>query len=192
MSKARDLSNSGTAFTIVSATELEYVDGLTSNAQTQINTKAPISTTVTLTGAQTVTNKLISGPVFLSPEERSTITATAATGTVHFDVVTQGILYYTSNATANWTLNIRGDSGTTLNSLMTTGDIITVVFLNTNGVTAYYPTAFQIDGSSVTPKWQSGFSPASGDVSSINAYSLTIIKTASATFTVLGSQSKFV
>jgi hypothetical protein len=191
MSKARDLSNSGTAFTIVSATELEYIDGLTSNAQTQINTKAPISTTVTLTGAQTVTNKLISGPVLLSPEERSTITATAATGTVHFDVVTQGVLYYTSNATANWTLNVRGDSGTTLNSLMTTGDIITVVFLNTNGVTAYYPTAFQIDSGSVTPKWQSGFAPAAGDASSINAYSLTIIKTANATFTVLGSQSKF-
>jgi len=38
MSKARDLANAGTALTTVSATELGYLDGVTSAIQTQINT----------------------------------------------------------------------------------------------------------------------------------------------------------
>jgi hypothetical protein len=39
MSKARDLANAGTALTTVSATELGYLDGVTSAVQTQINSK---------------------------------------------------------------------------------------------------------------------------------------------------------
>jgi len=38
MSKARDLANAGTALGAVTATELGYVDGVTSAIQTQINT----------------------------------------------------------------------------------------------------------------------------------------------------------
>lgn len=177
MSKARDLANAGTALTSVSATELGYVDGVTSAIQTQINTKAS-STTPTLTG-----------PIVISPEERTTVSATAAATTVNFDAVTQGVLYYTSNATANWTLNVRGNSSTTLNSILATGDAITVSFLVTNGSTAYYQTAFNIDGttSGVTLEYSGGTVPASGNASSVDVYTYTIIKTASATYTVFGA-----
>lgn len=139
----------------------------------------------------TLTNKTLTAPIVVSPEERCTVSATAAASTVNFDVATQGVLYYTSNATANFTLNFRGNSGTTLNSILATGDNVSVVFLNTNGSTAYYPTAFQVDGSSVTPKWAGGSAPAAGSASAIDAYSFTIIKTASATFTVLAGAVKF-
>ena len=61
----------------------------------------------------------------------------------------------------------------------------------TNGSTAYYPTAFQIDGVSVTPKWSGGTAPSSGNANTIDVYTFTIIKTASATYTVLGAQTKF-
>jgi hypothetical protein len=135
--------------------------------------------------------EVLSNKILVSPEERTTVSATAATGTINFDALTQGVLYYTTNASANFTLNVRGSSGSTLNSILTTGDSITIVFLNTNGATPYYPTAYQIDGSSITPKWQGGTAPSSGNASSIDAYSLTIIKTGSATFTVLASQTKF-
>jgi hypothetical protein len=172
MSKARDLANAGTALTTVSATELGYVDGVTSAIQTQIDTKAP-STTPTLTS-----------PIVISPEERTTVSATAATGTVNFDALTQGVLYYTTDASADWTLNVRGSSDATLDSILTTGDAITVSFLVTNGATAYYQTAFNIDGSAVTPKYSGGTAPAAGNVSAIDAYTFTIIKTASATYTV--------
>jgi hypothetical protein len=175
MSKARDLANASTALSAVSATELAFVDGVTSSIQTQINTKAA-STTPTLTG-----------PIVISPEERTTISATAATGTVNFDASTQGVLYYTTNASANWTLNVRASSGATLNSILAIGDAITVSFLVTNGSTAYYQTAFTIDGSAVTPKYSGGTAPASGNASSIDVYTFTIVKTADATFTVFGA-----
>lgn len=188
MTKARDLANAGTALSTVDATELGYLDGVTSAVQTQINAKAASSTAATLTDAQTLTNKTVTSPIIVSPEERTTVSATAATGTINFDAVTQGVLYYTTNASANWTLNVRGSSGATLNSILATGDAITVSFLVTNGGTAYYQTAFQIDGSAVTPKYSGGTAPASGNASSIDVYTYTIVKTAATpTYTVFGA-----
>ena len=140
----------------------------------------------TLTGTQTLTNKTVT-----SPQEFTTVTATAATGTVNFDALTQGTLYYTTNASANFTLNFRGNSSVTLNTLLATNNSITVTFLNTNGSTAYYPNAFTIDGTSVTPKWQGGTAPSAGNASAVDAYTFVIFKTASATYTVLASQTKF-
>jgi hypothetical protein len=123
--------------------------------------------------------------------EKITVSATAATGTINYDVTTQAVLYYTSNASANWTLNIRGDGTNSLNSVMDIGESLTVVHAVTNGTTAYYNSALQVDGSSVTPKYQGGTAPTSGNASSIDVYSYTVIKTASATFTVLASQTQF-
>ena len=185
-------STSGT--TTVQATAVAGTTTLTLPAAT--DTLVGKATTDTLTN-KTLTSPTISGgtntgSVLVGPEERTTVSATAATGTVNFDAVTQGVLYYTTNASANWTLNVRGNSGTTLSSLLAVGDAITVVFLATNGATAYYPTVYQIDGSAVTPKWQGGTAPTAGNASSIDAYSLTIIKTAATpTYTVLASQTKF-
>jgi hypothetical protein len=123
--------------------------------------------------------------------EVNTVSATAATGTINYDVTTQSVLYYTSNASANWTVNFRGSSGTSLNTLMQTGESISVTFLVTQGSTAYYNSALTIDGTSVTPKWQGGTAPTSGNASSIDSYTFVIIKTASATYTVLAAQTKF-
>jgi hypothetical protein len=128
---------------------------------------------------------------FVNALEGVTVSATAATGTINYDVTTQSVLYYTSNASANWTVNFRASSGTTLNTAMATGESITVVFLVTNGSTAYYNNAVQVDGSSVTPKWQNGSAPTAGNASSVDAYSYTIVKTGSAAFTVFASLVQF-
>jgi hypothetical protein len=153
-----------------------------------------IDTAVTadLSTAQTFTNKTFTKPVsnnaiLKAPVERMTISATAATGTVAFDTQTQGVLYYTTNASANFTLNF-----TNVNANLAIGDSISCVFLNTNGATAYYPSAFQVDSVGVTPKWSGGTAPAAGNASAIDSYSFIIIKTANATFTVLaGGAVKF-
>ena len=123
--------------------------------------------------------------------EVDTISATAATGTINYDVATQSVLYYTSNASANWTLNFRGSSGTSLNTLMQTGESISATFLVTQGSTAYYNSAVTIDGASVTPKWQGGSAPTSGNASSTDCYTYVLQKTGSATYVVLASQTKF-
>ena len=148
----------------------------------------------TLTTAQTLTNKTLTAPIITDAivkgiNEDVNVVASAATGTINFDVSTASVWYYTSNATANHTLNFRYSSGTSLNTFMAVGDSLTVVWLNTNGSTAYYPNAITIDGSSVTPKVPAAIS--AGNASAIDAYSFTIIKTASATFTVLETQTKF-
>ena len=122
--------------------------------------------------------------------ETTTISATAATGTVNYDILTQSVLYYTTNASANWTLNIRGNSTTTLNSLMAIGETRTITFLVTQGATAYYNSAVTIDGTSVTPKWQ-GAAPVAGNASGIDVYTYSIVKTAASTYTVLAAQTAF-
>ena len=154
------------------------------------------ATTVDKTTAQILTNKTLTSPAIntstlKSPREITTVSATAATGTINFDANTQAVLYYTSNASANWTLNVRGDGSTTLNSVMATNDTLTISFLVTQGSTAYYASAFTIDGTSVTPKWQGGTAPAAGNASSVDAYTYAIVKTGSAAYTVFASQTKF-
>jgi len=123
--------------------------------------------------------------------ETVTIAATAATGTVNFDVSTQSILYYTSNASANWTLNIRGSSSVALNSIMSTGQSVTITHLVTQGGTAYYNSAVTVDGTSVTPKWSGGSAPSAGNANSVDVYSYTLIKTGSGSFTVFASQTRY-
>jgi hypothetical protein len=157
------------------------------------------SVTADLTTGQTLTNKTLTSPVINTAtfkdgvvkglEEDVNVVASAATGTINFDVDTASVWYYTSNATANHTLNFRYSSSVSLNTALAVGDAITLVWLNTNGATAYYPNVIQIDGNAVTPKVPAAIS--SGNASSIDAYSFTIIKTASATFTVLETQQKF-
>lgn len=137
-------------------------------------------TSVTLT-TPTINNAVANAAVLITPEERTVISATAATGTINFDADTQAVLYYTSNASADWTLNVRGSSSTTLNTKLATNDSLTISFLVTNGATAYKHSALTIDGSAQTVRWSGGTAPAAGNASSIDAYSFTIIKTASAT-----------
>jgi len=139
-----------------------------------------------------LTNLTVTGTAtFNAIKETTTVSATAATGTINFDCSTQPILYYTTNASGNWTINFRGTSSVSLNTLMSVGQTLTVTFLATQGATAYYNSAVQVDGSSVTPKWQGGITPAAGSASSIDAYTYAIIKTANATFTVLASQTRY-
>lgn len=151
------------------------------------------ATVVDLSTAQTLSGKTLNYPILIAPEERLNIVASAATGTINVDLATAGTWYYTSNAGANHTLNFRFGSSTSLNNILTTGDSITAVWLNTNGATAYYPNVIQVDGatSGVSIKWQGGTAPTAGNASSIDSYVFNIIKTASATFTVLASQTKF-
>jgi hypothetical protein len=153
---------------------------------------ASVSNEVTI-GNTSITSTRLRGMVELNAAmfEKATISATAATGTVNYDARSQSVLYYTSNASGNWTLNIRAASGVSLDSVMTAGESMTVAFLVTNGGTAYYQSAFQVDGVSVTPKWQGGTAPTSGNASSIDVYVITVIKTGAATFTALASQTKF-
>jgi hypothetical protein len=123
--------------------------------------------------------------------EIATVSATASVGTINYDVTTQSILYYTVNATGNWTFNFRASSGTSLNTAMATGQAVTVAFLSQQGPTAYYNNVIQVDGSAVTPKYQGGTAWTAGNASSWDVYTYTAIKTAANTYILLAAQTQF-
>ena len=149
-------------------------------------------TATTFTALQTFSGSTsVAASKFTNIKEVATVSATAATGTINYDVTTQSVLYFTTNASGNFTVNFRGSSGTSLDTLMSTGESLSVTFLVTNGATAYYNSAVQVDGNSVTPKWQGGTAPTAGNASSIDSYTYVVLKTGSATFTVLAAQTKF-
>ena len=154
---------------------------------------AVVNVANTFTGTQTFSGTSSAKAIVLNDAaEVATVSATAATGTINYDITTQSVLYYTSNASANWTVNFRGSSGTSLDTLMATGESMTVAFLVTQGSTAYYNSAVQVDGttSGVTTRWFGG-APTAGNASGIDSYRYLIIKTGSATFTVLASNTQF-
>ena len=182
----------GKTLTASNTLTLAGTDATTMTFPASSATVAGLGIAQSFTAKQTFTGATASlASAFINATEFSTISATAATGTINYDVTTQSVLYYTSNASANWTVNIRGNATTSLNTLMTTGDSLTVVFLVTQGSTAYYNNALTIDGNSVTPKYQGGTAYTSGNASGIDAYSYTIVKTGSAAFTVLEAQTQF-
>jgi len=207
VSGASDPTNASTgALSIVSGTDvrvqsfisgtgtylpLTFYTGGSERYRTDINGLTGFGTASATSMLQTAGSSSVSALKTPNIAEVNTISATAATGTINYDVTTQSVLYYTTNASGNFTVNFRGSSGTTLNTVMQTGESISATFLVTNGATAYYNSAVQVDGSSVTPKWQGGTAPTSGNASSIDSYTYVIIKTGSATFTVLASVTKF-
>lgn len=139
----------------------------------------------------TLSNKTLYADIFQSPVEQGQ-QLSAFGGAVNFDVLTGGVIFYTATSTANGTVNFRGNSTTTLNSLVGIGVPISVVLI-INNTTAYYPTAFTVDGVSVTPKWVGGTAPTAGNASALDMYSFTIWKTAATPTWVVfaGGPTKF-
>lgn len=147
---------------------------------------------VTYTGKQIFTgNATSTAAKFVNMTEKISVLGETLTGTANVDISTQSIVYYTSYAANNWTINFRLNANTTLNSALGIGETISTVFMATNGPTAYYANVIKVDGVTVVPKWQNGTSITSGNPSSIDSYGFTIIKTSDATFTVLGSQVNY-
>jgi len=145
------------------------------------------------TGATGATGVIGTNTAVTGLLETVNVVSSSTSGTVNMDVVTSSVWYYTSASSSAFTLNIRGNSSTTLNSLLSNNQSITIAFLNTTGAsTASIPT-LNIDGtaSGISTKWILGSAPTVANSSSIDAYTYTIIKTASSTYTVLASQTKY-
>lgn len=186
MTKARGLASIASA-TSNNALISAIVNTGTLTLPTSTDTLVGRATTDTLTN-KTLTSPTVTAPIIVAPEERFTVSATAATGTVQFDASTQGVLYYTTSASGNWTLNVRGNSSTTLTSILAVGDAITVSFIVANGATARVHSALTIDGNAQTVLWSGGTAPSAGNASSTDVYTFTIVKTAATpTYTVFGA-----
>jgi len=99
--------------------------------------------------------------------------------------VSQPLLVFTANSSANSTVNFIGLGG------MPVGNTASFVIINPNSSTPKYISGFQIDGSSITPKWAGG-APASITPANTDIYTVTVIKTAATpTYNVFASVQSF-
>ena len=192
-----DLTVTGTTTTINSTT-LDIADINITIADGAANSAAADGAGITIEGAgvnfqwsdadqKMSLNKSLAVNGTLDIEEVYELVSTSAatSGTLNFNVTTQGVFFCTANQTANRTINFSN-----VNANLAIGQSVTCAVLMTQGSTAYYLNTYQIDGAAVTPKWQGG-APTEGTASGIDTYSFTIIKTADATFTVLASVAAF-
>lgn len=192
-----DLTVTGTTTTI-SSTNLAVSDVNITIADGAADSAAADGAGITIDGASvnfqySDSGKHMSLDTGLKVEEvkEKVNTSTSTTSAITIEALDGGVWYFTANQTANRTINFRGNTSTTLDSIMAVGESMTFAVLMTQGSTAYYLNGFSVDGSSVTPKWQNAEAPTSGNASGIDAYTFNIIKTAAATFTVLATQTQF-
>jgi hypothetical protein len=116
---------------------------------------------------------------------------TAGNVTANIDLSTSAVYYFNTATSGNFNFNFRTSSSTSLNNALANNESISTVVMVTNGSTGYYANSITIDGTTVVPKWQDAIPVTSGNPNSVDIYNYTIIKTSNATFTVLGSQSRF-
>jgi hypothetical protein len=169
---------------------IEY-DGTRFQLINPTNVGVSLSTANTFTATQTFNGSSSTfATTLLDANETVNVVASAPSSTTNFYIQSGGVQYYTSNAANNWTLNIAFSSGTSLNTALSIGQSVTFTLVTTQSTTAYYNSAVTIDGTSVTPKWIGG-APTAGNASGLDVYRFAVIKTASATFTVLASLTQY-
>jgi len=133
----------------------------------------------------------MTGTFGISEVIENVVLDTTTSGTLNFDVKSQGVLYLTDSAASNRTINFRYDSLNTLNSIMSNGESISSTVLMTQGTTAYYLNQYLIDNDSTSLKWSGGSAPSGGNTSSVDIYTFSIVKKDSADFTIFGTQTQF-
>jgi hypothetical protein len=148
--------------------------------------------TLTLGSSTTaVGNLALNNATIENIQEPANITATAANATINIDILSNVVVYCTANATGNFTVNFRGNAGTTFNNAVPANVSVSASLVTTQGATAYYNSLVQVDGSTVTPKWQGGTAPTTGNANSTDTYVYVVMKSAANTYTILASQTKF-
>jgi len=170
-------------------------------ADTNVTTAkiAALNVTTAKIAALNVTNEKIAADAVSSAkiaplvnlQEDTSIVAAAFDATTNIDLLTNSVYYCTAAADTNFKVNFRADASTALNAIMAIGNTISAAVMVTNTGSAYYINAHEVDGSSVTPKYQGGTAYSAGNANSIDIYTFSIIKTADATFTMLAGQTKF-
>ena len=122
-------------------------------------------------------------------KEEVNITAGKLSDNTNIDLENGMIHYFTTTETTTSTPNIRYSSSESLTSKMSVGQSI-VVTLITTAASGAFSANITIDGGAVTENWVGGSAPSDGGTSGVDIHSFTIIKTASATFTVIANHSK--
>jgi hypothetical protein len=148
--------------------------------------------------AQTLTNKTLSGAILQgATPEVTTLLGGGYGGSFNFYCAPANygaVAWANANASATGSINLTYSSTpVTLNTQLSVGQSVTLTYILQNGATAYYISSVQVDGTTtgVTTRWQGGAAPTAGNASAQDVYTFVVTKTASATFSVFASLTKF-
>jgi hypothetical protein len=186
-----NIANSATiANTAGNANYANYAGNVVINAQPNITSVGSLTGLTSIYGNFTG-NSNVSALKIPNAIEPILIIDTGLTPTVNFDIASQSILYYTSNASTNWTVNFRGSNTTSLDTIMANSTVMTVTLIVQMGASGYYANVHQVDGSNVTVSWQGNAAISGGYLNSKNIYSYSIIKTGPSAFSIIGALTQF-
>ena len=181
------LGNTTTSVGNLTLTNVTIVSGTSAVGNVTLgNTTVGLGNTATSIGNLALNNATIE-----NIQEPANITATAANATINIDILSNVVVYCTANATGNFTVNFRGNAGTTFNNAVPANVSVSASLVTAQGATAYYNSLVQVDGSTVTPKWQGGTAPTTGNANATDTYVYVVMKSAANTYTILASQTKF-
>ena len=121
--------------------------------------------------------------------EKVNVTAGKLSDNLNIDLANGMVHLFTTAESTTAVPNIRVDGSTSLNSVMAIGESVVVTLITTANASAY-SAQMTIDGGAQTERWIGGNAPSSGGSSGVDIHTFTIIKTANATFTVIGNHSK--
>lgn len=123
--------------------------------------------------------------------ETANVNSIVLTGNVNINILDGVVYYFTQPASSTWTFNLRGNANTTVDSMLSVGESLTVAFGCTQGPQGYVSDKILVDNVYVYPKWQGGSTPTSGSNSGVDMYSFTLIKTSSMQYSAFASQTRF-
>jgi len=146
-----------------------YVDSV--NDRVGINDATP-SHSLDVAGSDGV--NLGCGAIF----EKVNIVSGTSNGNTNIDLLTSSVHLFTSNNTGNWTPNFRGNSTTSLDSIMSTGQVIVATIISQNSGSSGFASNMNIDGNGQTEYWAADETPDErGGNSGYDVYQYSIIKT---------------
>ena len=120
--------------------------------------------------------------------EKVKITAGKLSDNTNINLDDGMVHFFTTQETTTSTPNITSSVG--INTIMAVGDTISLSVITTAAAGAYSAN-WTVDHTAVTEAWNGGAAPAAGGAAGKDFYTLNIIKTGNAAFTVLGNVSNF-
>ena len=120
-------------------------------------------------------------------KEKVNITAGKLSDNLDINIDNGNVHLFTTQETTTSTPNIVSNAG--INTDMAVGDTISVTIVTT-AAAGGYSAQLTIDGAAVTENWIGGDAPDEGGSSGVDIYSYTIMKTGSATYTVVANKSQ--
>ena len=104
--------------------------------------------------------------------------------------IDQGLIHYRTGNLGGTTNAVNITSSVGINTVMATGDVMTVTVLHAVNSASSYINNVNIEGNSQTEFWIGNTPPSAGGTSNLDLYSFTVMKVASNTYTIIANVQK--